>query len=83
LVTSGVFGIVRHPIYAAWIVFNLPGIALLCRSWPMLGAAVVAYAVFKLSIKREDDYLEQRFGQAYRDYRSRVNEIVPFPRQRR
>ena len=80
LVTSGVFGIVRHPIYAAWIVFNLPGIALLCRSWPLLATALVAYAVFKLTIRREDEYLEQRFGQAYRDYRWRVNEIVPMPK---
>jgi protein-S-isoprenylcysteine O-methyltransferase Ste14 len=79
LVTSGVFGVVRHPIYSAWIVFNLPAIALLCRSWPLLGAALVAYTVFKLTIKREDEYLARRFGKAYSDYRSRVNEIIPFP----
>jgi protein-S-isoprenylcysteine O-methyltransferase Ste14 len=80
LMTSGVFGMVRHPIYSAWIVFVLPGVGLLCRSWPLLGATLVAYAVFKLTIRREDEYLEQRFGQAYRDYRSRVNEIIPLPK---
>jgi protein-S-isoprenylcysteine O-methyltransferase Ste14 len=80
LVTSGVFGMVRHPIYSAWIVFNIPAIAVLCRSWPLLGTAVVTYVVFKFAIRREDEYLEQRFGQAYRDYRSRVNEIVPMPK---
>jgi protein-S-isoprenylcysteine O-methyltransferase Ste14 len=80
LMISGVFGMVRHPIYSAWIVFNLPGIALLCRSWPLLGATLVAYAIFKLTIRQEDEYLERRFGQAYLDYRSRVNEIVPFPK---
>lgn len=80
LVTSGVFGLVRHPIYSAWIVFILPGIAVLCRSWPLLGAALVAYGVFKLTIRREDENLEERFGQAYRDYRSRVSEIVPMPK---
>ena len=82
LVTSGVFGLVRHPIYSAWIVFNLPGIGLLCRSWPLLGAALVAYAVFKLTIRREDEYLERRFGQAYLDYRSRVSELLPLPLNR-
>ena len=55
LVTTGVFGMVRHPIYSAWIVFNIPAIAILCRSWPLLGTALVAYAVFKLTIRREDD----------------------------
>jgi protein-S-isoprenylcysteine O-methyltransferase Ste14 len=79
LMTSGVFGLVRHPIYAAWIVFLLPGIALLCQSWLLFGASLTGYAVFKLSIQREDDYLAQRFGQAYLDYRSRVNELFPWP----
>ena len=82
LVTSGVFGLVRHPVYSAWIVFNIPAIALLFRSWPLLLTPLLAYAVFKLSIRTEDDYLEKRFGQEYMDYRARVNELVPVPRFR-
>jgi protein-S-isoprenylcysteine O-methyltransferase Ste14 len=77
LVTSGIFAVVRHPIYSAWIVFIVPGVALLSQSWPLLLTPLVAYAVFKLSIHREDEYLQQRFGQAYLDYRGRVNEIIP------
>ena len=77
LVTSGVYGLVRHPIYSAWIVFIFPGIALLCRSWLMLPASLVSYIIFKLLIKREDRYLEEKFGKAYLDYRGRVNEIIP------
>jgi len=80
--SSGVFGLVRHPIYSSAIVFNLPGIALLTRSWPLFLMPLVAYAVFKLLIHREDEYLERRFGQAYLDYRARVNEVIPFPRFR-
>ena len=77
---SGVFGLVRHPIYSSAIVFNLPGIAFLTRSWPLFLMPLVAYGVFKLLIHREDEYLERRFGQAYLDYRARVNEVIPFPR---
>jgi protein-S-isoprenylcysteine O-methyltransferase Ste14 len=80
LVTSGVYRLVRHPIYSAWIVFIFPGVALLCRSWLMLGASLVSYVIFKLLIKREDRYLQEKFGQAYLDYRSRVNEIIPVPK---
>jgi protein-S-isoprenylcysteine O-methyltransferase Ste14 len=61
-------------------VFNLPGIAFLTRSWPLFLMPLVAYAVFKLLIHREDEYLERRFGQAYLDYRARVNEVIPVPR---
>jgi protein-S-isoprenylcysteine O-methyltransferase Ste14 len=80
LITSGVFGLVRNPVYAAMIVFNLPGIALLTRSWPLFPMPLVAYTIFKLLIHREDEYLERRFGQAYLDYRARVNEVIPLPR---
>jgi protein-S-isoprenylcysteine O-methyltransferase Ste14 len=80
LVTSGVFGLVRNPVYSAMIVLNLPGIALLTRSWPLFPMPLVAYTVFKLLIHREDEYLERRFGQAYLDYRARVNELIPVPR---
>ena len=80
LVTSGAFALVRHPVYAAWIVFLLPGLALLSRSLPLLLTPLVAYAVFKTLIGKEDDYLKARFGQTYLDYRARVREIVPLPR---
>jgi protein-S-isoprenylcysteine O-methyltransferase Ste14 len=80
LVTSGVFGLVRHPIYSSWIVFNFPAIALLCRSWPMLATSFVAYIFFRLLIAREDQYLEEKFGKVYLDYRSQVNEVIPIPR---
>jgi protein-S-isoprenylcysteine O-methyltransferase Ste14 len=80
LLTLGIFAVVRHPIYSAWVVLILPGLALLSRSWPLLLMPIVAYTVVKLTIHREDEYLQQRFGQAYPDYRSRVNKLFPFPR---
>ena len=83
LVTSGVFALVRHPVYSAAIVLILPGIALLTRSWPFLLMPIVAYVLFKTLIHREDEYLSRRFGRSYLDYRSRVNEIIPIPRLRR
>jgi protein-S-isoprenylcysteine O-methyltransferase Ste14 len=80
LFTAGVSGLVRHPIYSAWIVFLLPALALLSRSWPQLLMPLIAYAVFKLLIHREDEYLQQRFGEAYLAYGARVNELIPIPR---
>ncbi len=80
LVTSGAFAVVRHPIYAAWISLILPGLALWLASWPMLLAPLIAWALFKRLIHREDEYLEKRFGQAYLNYRYRVNEVIPIPR---
>ena len=80
LVTSGPYSLVRHPLYSGWIVMILPAIALLAGSWPMLLAPLVAYTAFKLLIRREDEYLERRYGRSYLEYRGRVNELVPIPR---
>lgn len=80
LATTGIFGLTRNPIYSAWIVFIIPGLVVLSRSWLLLLTPLVAYAAFKLLIRRENDYLEKRFGQAYLDYKARVNELLPIPR---
>lgn len=79
LVTSGIFALVRNPIYSAWLVFIIPGLALLGRSWPLLLTPVIGYAVFKRLIHREDEYLRQRFGKTYLDYRAQVSELIPIP----
>jgi len=80
LVATGIFALVRHPVYAGWITLGLPGLALIASSWPMLITPFMAYAIFKHFIHREDEYLQKRFGQAYLDYRRRVNAIIPIPR---
>ncbi len=82
LATTGIFGVTRNPIYAAWIVFIIPGLVLLSSSWPLLLTPIVAYVVFKMLIGRESRYLEERFGEEYRAYRAKVNELVPMPRFR-
>ena len=82
LATKGIFGVARNPIYAAWIVFNIPGLVLLLRSWPMFFAPFLAYALFKMLVGKEEKYLEERFGQAYGEYKARVPELVPWPRTR-
>lgn len=80
LATTGIFGLTRNPIYSAWIVFIIPGLVLLTRSWPLMLTPLVAYMVFKARIGRENEYLERQFGDEYRKYRAEVNELVPFPR---
>jgi len=77
LVTTGAYRIVRHPLYATWLWLILPGIALLGRSWLMLGVVPIVYAVFKAFLKDEEDELERRFGRECETYRREVNQLVP------
>jgi protein-S-isoprenylcysteine O-methyltransferase Ste14 len=82
LATTGIFGLTRNPIYSAWIVFVIPGLVLMSRSWPLFLTPVVTYIVFKARIRRENEYLERHFGDDYRTYKAQVNELVPFPRRK-
>jgi protein-S-isoprenylcysteine O-methyltransferase Ste14 len=83
LATGGIYGVVRNPIYCAWVVFLIPGLVLLFPSWPLLLTPSVAYISFRARIWQEEAYLEERFGDAYRSYGSEVPELLPFPRPRK
>ncbi|MFZ0927121.1 MAG: isoprenylcysteine carboxylmethyltransferase family protein [Syntrophobacteraceae bacterium] len=77
LCTHGVYSIVRHPVYSALIVFVIPGFLMFFRSWALLTVPFCTYLIFKRLIGREENYLEERFGEEYLKYKSRCNAIVP------
>ncbi len=77
LCRRGLFGIVRHPMYAGWIWLIVPGTVLLLRL-PLLGTVLpVMASVTVWSLPVEEQPLEETFGDAYTDYRQQVNAIVP------
>lgn len=82
LVTTGAYGMCRHPVYASWVLFFTPGIALLMRSWLGLSVPVVMYFVLKALVKEEDLYLEKTFGDEYRAYKAKTPLVLPIGRFR-
>ena len=81
LVTTGLHARMRHPIYVAHLL-NLAGWSLgsgLMVSFALL--AISALGTFPLMIWIEEQELEKRFGQRFRDYKARVP-LVPLPFQR-
>jgi len=76
VITSGVFSIVRHPIYLSSILLYL-GFILLSLS--LLSALVwILIIVFYYMISRyEEKLLIQRFGSAYEEYKKKVPMLLP------
>jgi protein-S-isoprenylcysteine O-methyltransferase Ste14 len=72
LVTDGPFRWRRNPIYLGDILILLGLAELTHNIWFAILAPVFALAVFKLAIVPEERHLEERFGQAYRDYKERT-----------
>jgi protein-S-isoprenylcysteine O-methyltransferase Ste14 len=77
LVTDGVYGICRHPLYGAWIVFIVPGIELILGSWLGLTTPLAMYLILRVLAAKEEDYLAERFGESYAAYRRKVPFIMP------
>ncbi|MCI5077011.1 isoprenylcysteine carboxylmethyltransferase family protein [Oricola sp.] len=73
LVTKGVFGLSRNPIYVANTVLVIGAGLISGIAWYFALAFVAAFATQKLAIEREEKHLEARFGKTYRDYKKRVS----------
>jgi protein-S-isoprenylcysteine O-methyltransferase Ste14 len=77
LATKGVYGYLRHPIYASWIIFIVPGIVLIKNSFLDLTIPVFMYLIFSVMILEEEKYLEKKFGKEYIEYKKKVNAVFP------
>jgi len=72
VVTDGIFAWLRNPMYVGLIV-GLAGLSVLLASdWTLVMTAVVAPVLHFGVVKREERYLEAKFGNAYRGYKARV-----------
>jgi protein-S-isoprenylcysteine O-methyltransferase Ste14 len=77
LLTEGVYGWTRNPIYAAFILFLVPALSFLMNDVLIIIASPVLYAVFRISIWKEEAYLLGLFGDKYRRYTEQVPRLIP------
>jgi protein-S-isoprenylcysteine O-methyltransferase Ste14 len=82
LATKRSFGLVRHPIFAWWLWFLVPGAALILNSWLFILADIAFFIGAVRGARAEEAALTARYGAAYDAYRSRVRMLVPIPHLR-
>lgn len=76
LVVSGVYRIVRHPIYSG-ITFMALGWGLWLESWLVIGYALLILIFFDIKSRREEFWLAEKYPE-YAAYRKRVHKLIPF-----
>ncbi len=77
LVTSGVFSLVRNPIYTAMIA-AFAGLALLVPGPVSFGSVVLILIALEMQTRLvEEPYLARVHGRAYADYAARVGRLLP------
>ena len=72
LMTDGLYNIFRNTTYATYLIFVVPGISLLFNSLLALTTIILNYILFSFLIKREHQYLREKFGMEYENYLAKV-----------
>ena len=75
LVTTGIFGLSRNPIYVAFGLVLL-GEFLAFPNWILLVYPVAAGWLIHRQVLREEDSLQAHYGQSYSEYCQRVRRYV-------
>ena len=76
LVTGGPFRFSRNPLYLSLTALYL-GITLLCNTlWPLVTLVPLLAVVHWRIVLREERFLEAKFGDAYRAYKTRVRRWI-------
>ena len=77
LVTEGVYRRIRHPMYAAHLLWGIAQILLLWN-WIAGPALLVTFApLYFVRVPREEELLVDHFGEDYREYMKRTGRSVP------
>jgi protein-S-isoprenylcysteine O-methyltransferase Ste14 len=77
LVTSGVYRLIRHPMYTA-IFLQAFAQALLLSNWVAGPSCLLAFLLmFVLRVDGEEQMMQKTFGEAYTGYTHRTNRLIP------
>lgn len=77
LMTNGLYGLIRHPMYASQWAFCLAQ-ALLLQNWIAGLAGLVTFALFYfLRVRAEEQMMIDAFGDEYRAYMKKTGRVFP------
>jgi protein-S-isoprenylcysteine O-methyltransferase Ste14 len=77
LVTDGVFKYVRHPMYAAHLLWAIAQVLMLHNWIAGYSFLVVSVPHYLLRVKAEEQMMLEQFGEQYESYMQRTGRIIP------
>lgn len=77
LITSGVYGVVRHPLYLSGLFVLIGTNVYFQNRWAWLGV-MLALAAILLRLPIEERHLEEHFDKEYRTYKRQTKMILPW-----
>ncbi len=77
LIQSGIYSLVRHPIYSG-ILLLYAGSAIVNGGYTGVLAVVIVFISFWSKLKKEESMLTSIFGDQYLEYKTRTKALIPF-----
>jgi protein-S-isoprenylcysteine O-methyltransferase Ste14 len=78
LVKTGIYRLIRHPMYSSFFLLGLAQLLLLPNWLAGLAGVVGAAILFAFRVRREERMMLESFGDDYRSYMSQTKRIVPW-----
>ena len=76
--TTGVYRLIRHPMYASFLLWSL-GQGLLLPNWMTGLAGMFGFCILYFArVGREEKLMLEAFGDDYREYMMRTKRLVPY-----
>jgi protein-S-isoprenylcysteine O-methyltransferase Ste14 len=77
LITDGIYGSVRHPMYMALLLYSV-GQALVIPNWVAGPSYLIAFGIlFLFRVRAEERMMLDQFGDQYAEYAARTKRLVP------
>ncbi len=78
LVRTGVYRLIRHPMYSSFFLLSIAQMLLLANWFAGLAGVVGAAILFVFRVRREEQMMLESFGDEYRSYIAHTKRIVPW-----
>lgn len=77
LTTAGPYRLVRHPIYAAYLLAWIAGATIVAQPWLLTPAVLMSLFYVTAARQEEQAFLTSEFAAPYREYQRRTGMFVP------
>ncbi len=76
IIREGPFRYSRNPLYLALLLLLIAAALLAGSLWLILAVPVLLFLLDAFAIRPEEEYLERKFGDVYRDYKASVRRWI-------
>ena len=76
IVVAGPYQFTRNPMYLGMLVFCIGFAIILSDVWIVILTPVCGWLIYHLAIRHEEAYLEEKFGESYRAYKTTVRRWI-------